>query len=164
VINRLENDRQKSSNPAYRPDLIGQLAGLLRSVSYKLMRKWYYDADWARTILKNTGAQVICFDHIMPKLYVVAAFLKASRQMSIPSLALPHGVYLYTNEATKPKATDERRFAKFNRFDYIIVTNELRKAILAHSGVAENKISVLGSARYCSRVDGAEPENIAGRL
>ena len=85
----------------------------------------------------------------MPKLYVVDAFLKASRQMSIPSLALPHGVYLYTNEATKPKATDEHRFAKFNRFDYIIVTNELRKVLLAHSGVAEDKIFVLGSARYC---------------
>ena len=86
----------------------------------------------------------------MPKLFVVDAFLKASRQMSIPSLALPHGVYLYTNEATKPKATDEHRLAKFNRFDYIIVTNELRKALLAHSGVAEDKIFVLGSARYCS--------------
>ena len=129
--------------------LIGQLAGRLRSVSYKLMRKWYYNDEWAQTILKNTGAQVICFGHIMPKLYVVDAFLRASRRMSIPSLALPHGVYLYTNEATKPKATDERRLAKFNRFDYIIVTNELRKEILTHSGVAEDKISVLGSARYC---------------
>ena len=147
LVIKLENDRQRQSGILTR--LIGQLAGRLRSVSYKLMRKLYYDADWARTILKNTGAQVICFDHIMPKLYVVAALLKASRQMSIPSLALPHGVYLYTNEATKPKATDERRFAKFNRFDHIIVTNELRKEILAHSGVAKDKISVLGSARYC---------------
>ena len=69
--------------------------------------------------------------------------------MSIPSLALPHGVYLYTNEATKPKATDGHRLAKFNRFDYIIVTNKLRKSLLAHSGVAEAKIFVLGSARYC---------------
>jgi hypothetical protein len=145
---KLENDRRRQSGML--TGLIGQLAGRLRSVSYKLMRKWYYDDGWARTILKNTGAQVICFDHIMPKLYLVDTFLKASRQMSIPSLALPHGVYLYTNEATKPKATDERRLAKFNRFDYIIVTNELRKALLAHSGVAEDKIFVLGSARYCS--------------
>jgi hypothetical protein len=144
---KLKNDRQRQSGML--TGLIGQLAGRLRSVSYKLMRKWYYNDEWAQTILKNTGAQVICFDHIMPKLYVVDAFLKASRRMSIPSLALPHGVYLYTNEATKPKATDERRLAKFNRFDYIIVTNELRKEILTHSGVAEDKISVLGSARYC---------------
>jgi hypothetical protein len=85
----------------------------------------------------------------MPKLFVADAFLKASRQMSIPSLALPHGVYLYTNDATKPRATDEHRLAKFNRFDYIVVTNELRKVLLAHSGVAEDKIFVLGSARYC---------------
>lgn len=142
-----ENDRQKQSGML--AGLIGQLAEHLQSVSYKLMRKWYYDDGWARNILKNTGAQVICFDHIMPKLFVVDAFLKASRQMSIPSLALPHGVYLYTNETTKPKATDERRLAKFNRFDCIIVTNELRKVLLTHSGVAEDKIFVLGSARYC---------------
>ena len=148
LVIKLENDRQKQSDIFTR--LIGQLAGQLRSVSYKLMRKLYYDDGWARNILKNTGAQVICFDHIMPKLYLVDTFLKVSRQMSIPSLALPHGVYLYTNEATKPKATDERRLAKFNSFDYIVVTNELRKALLAHSGVNEDKIFVLGSARYCS--------------
>ena len=144
---KLENDRQRQSGML--TGAIIQLVGRIGSVSYKLMRKFYYDEGWACSILKKTGAQVICFDHIMPRLYVVEAFLKASRRMSIPSLALPHGVYLYTNEATKPKATDERRLAKFNRFDYIIVTNELRKALLAHAGVAEDKIFVLGSARYC---------------
>jgi hypothetical protein len=114
-----------------------------------MIRKLYYDEAWAAAILEQTSARVLCFDHIMPKLYVVDAFLKASRRMSIPSIALPHGVYLYINEATKPKATDERRLAKFNRFDNIIVTNELRKTLLVRSGVAEDKIVVLGSARYC---------------
>lgn len=147
LVIKLKNDRQRQSDIF--TGLIGQLAGRLRSVSYKLMRKWYYNDRWAQTILKKTAAQVICFDHIRPKLYVVDAFLKASRRMSIPTIALPHGVYLYTNEATKPNATDERRLAKFNRFDCIIVTNELRKALLTHSGVAGDKIFVLGSARYC---------------
>jgi hypothetical protein len=100
-------------------------------------------------ILQQTQAKVICFDRVMPKLYVVDAFLKAARRLSIPSIALPHGVYLYTNEATKPKATDERRLAKFNRFDAVIVTNELRKRLLVDAGVADGKILVLGSARYC---------------
>jgi hypothetical protein len=86
----------------------------------------------------------------MPRQYVVDAFLKASKQMSIPSLALPHGFQLYTNEVTELDATDAKRSAKFNRFDYIIATNKLRKDILVKSGVAEDKISVLGSARYCS--------------
>jgi len=128
---------------------IGQIARRLMTVSYKNTRKIYYNNQWARSILERTGAQVICFDHIMPKLFVVNALLTASRQMSIPSLALPHGVHLYTNEATKPKATVEHRLTKFNRFDYIIVTNDLHKSLLTHAGVAEDKIFVLGSARYC---------------
>lgn len=130
--------------------VLGHGAGLLGSMLYKLARKIYYDHRWARAVLERSGAQAVCFDYIMPRLYVVDAFLKASRQMSIPSLALPHGVQLYTNEVTKPKATDARRFAKFNRFDYIIVPNKLRKEILVKSGVADRKISILGSARYCS--------------
>jgi hypothetical protein len=144
---RIEGDERRQSGKLSR--LLGRVAGSLMTVSYKITRQIYYDNQWARSILEQTGAQVICFDHIMPKRYVVNAFLKASRQMSIPTLALPHGVYLYTNEATKPKATDGHRLAKFNRFDYIIVTNELRKALLVHAGVAEDKIFMLGSARYC---------------
>jgi len=129
--------------------LIGKSAGLVGALSYKLARKIYYDQGWARVILEHLGAKVICFDYIMPSLYVVDAFLKAARQMRIPTLALPHGVQLYTNEVTKPKSTEERRFTKFNRFDYIIAPNQLRKELLVRSGVAEEKIVVLGSARYC---------------
>jgi hypothetical protein len=144
---RIAGDERKQ--PGKLPRMIGRVARRLMSASYKNTRQIYYNNRWARSILERTGAQVICFDHIMPKRYVADAFLKASRQMSIPSLALPHGVHLYTNEATKPRATDEHRLAKFNRFDYIIVTNELHKSLLAHSGVTEDKIFVLGSARYC---------------
>jgi UDP-N-acetylglucosamine 2-epimerase len=76
--------------------------------------------------------------------------LKAAKELSIPVLSLPHGIFLYTNEVTKPKSTDTRRFTKFNRFDYIIVPNQLRKELLARSGVTREKIFVLGSARYCN--------------
>jgi hypothetical protein len=51
---------------------------------------------------------------------------------------------------TKPKAIDSRRLAKFERYDYIIATNELRKQILVGAGIAAEKIVVLGSARYCT--------------
>jgi hypothetical protein len=100
-------------------------------------------------VLARTNAQAVCFDYIMPRRYVVDAFLKAAGEMSIPVLALPHGIQLYTNEITKPKSTEARRFAKFNQFDYIIATNKLRRDILVKAGVAKDKISVLGSARYC---------------
>ncbi len=118
--------------------------------AYKFMRKVYYHTRWARSILEQTAARVVCFDYVMPSLYVVDAFLKAAKEMSVPTLSLPHGIQLYTNEVTKPKSSDARRFTKFNRFDYIIAPNQLRKEILIQSGVAGEKIAVLGSARYCS--------------
>lgn len=124
-------------------------ADLAGTMFYKITRRIYYGHRWAQSILKRTHAQAVCFDYIMPRLYVVDAFLKAAGQMSIPTLALPHGVQLYTNETTKPKSTEARRFAKFNRFDYIIASDKLRKEILVKAGVTASKISVLGSARYC---------------
>ena len=148
IQKKLTPGNHKKTGPMAR--LLGRCAGLLGSAFYKLARKLYYDHRWARSVLELSGAQAVCFDYVMPRLYVVDAFLKASKQMSIPSLALPHGVQLYTNEMTKPKSTDARRFAKFNRFDYIIAPNKLRKEILVKAGVAEDKISVFGSARYCS--------------
>jgi hypothetical protein len=129
--------------------LLGQMAGLLGTFFYKLTRSIYYDIRWARSILEHTAARAICFDHILPKRYVVNSFLKAAREMSIPALSLPHGVLLYTNEKTKPKSTDERRIAKFSPYDFILVPNQLRKEVLIRAGVAEKKIFVLGSARYC---------------
>jgi hypothetical protein len=131
------------------PRLLCQLAGLAGTLFYKITRLIYYGPRWARSVLELTRAQALCFDYVMPRSLVVDAFLKAARQMSIPVLALPHGVQLYTNEITKAKSTETRRFAKFNRFDHIIASDKLRKEILVKAGVAENKIAVLGSARYC---------------
>jgi len=145
---KLAHDYQGPSGAL--PKLLGRLVGLAGTMFYKIAREIYYSHRWARSVLKRTNAQAVCFDYIMPRLYAVDAFLKAARQMSIPVLALPHGIQLYTNEITKPKSTETRRFAKFNRFDYIIAPNKLRKDILVKAGVAADKISVLGSARYCS--------------
>jgi UDP-N-acetylglucosamine:LPS N-acetylglucosamine transferase len=116
---------------------------------YKLTRKIFYNKNWAHYILEQSGAQVLCFDHIIHNQYVVAALLRAAKEMSIPTIALPHGVYLYTNESSKPKSTVKQRFSKFDRFDYVVVQNHLRKNVLARSGIGEEKIVVLGSARFC---------------
>jgi hypothetical protein len=128
--------------------LLGYLAGQVGTLFYKLLRFGYYDIRWARSILEKSDARAVCFDHVMPGLYVVRSLLQAAKEMSIPSFSLPHGVHLYTDEATKPKSTDARRAAKFNEFDHIIVPNSLRKDVLVRSGVSAEKIVVLGSARY----------------
>jgi hypothetical protein len=116
---------------------------------YKLTRKIFYNKNWARYILEQSRAQVLCFDHIIHNQYVVAVLLRAAKEMSIPTIALPHGVYLYTNESSKPKSTPKQRFSKFDRFDYVVVQNQLRKNVLARSGIGEDKVVVLGSARFC---------------
>ena len=116
---------------------------------YKLTRNIFYNRNWALYILEQSKAQVLCFDHIIHNQYVVAVLLRAAKEMSIPTIALPHGVYLYTNESSKPKSTTKQRFSKFDRFDYVVVQNQLRKNVLARSGIGEDKVVVLGSARFC---------------
>jgi len=144
---KLAHDYQGPSGALLK--LLGRWVGFAGTLFYEIARRIYYGHRWARSVLERTNAQAVCFDYILPRLYVVDAFLKAAGEMSIPVLALPHGVQLYTNEISNPKSTVTRRFTKFNRFDYIIAPNKLRKDILVKAGVAGDKISVLGSARYC---------------
>ena len=152
--------RKKPSLLLALPRLFAEITG---SVLYWLTRILFYNKKWAHYFLKESTAQALCFDHIIPKRHVVDALLTVAKNMSIPTIALPHGVYLYTNEFTKAKATPSRRFEKFNRFDYVIVQNQLRKDVLARSGVAEEKIFVLGSARFCGEWI-AQNKNILPRV
>ena len=122
---------------------------IMGRVLYELTRISFYRKSWARNVLKESKAQLLCFDHILPSRYVVNALLKAARELSIPTLALPHGVYLYTNESYKTGTSANQRFYKFNRYDYVIVQNHLRKDVLVQSGIDREKIVVLGSARFC---------------
>jgi hypothetical protein len=147
---RKPHEVENGERPGALHRLYRQIRWRLRAKFNVILHKFYYGHGWERSILERTGAQVICFDHVRSKHYIVDAFLKASRAMAIPSLALPHGVYLYTNQMTKPKATESRRLAKFRRYDFIIATNELRKRLLVSSGIAKEKIFVLGCARYCA--------------
>jgi hypothetical protein len=108
----------------------------------------YYTDVWALDLLKKTGAQALCFDHINPGRHVVDVLLKAAHRQSVPTFALPHGVFIYTNKEVRTGTTQESRFDKFNRFDYVVTQNTLRKNVLTNAGVDSEKIHVLGSVRY----------------
>ncbi len=142
-----------SSHRHEKPLLLSRLselaAQIIGRVLYELTRISFYRKSWAHHFLKESEAQLLCFDHIFPSRYVVSALLEAAKEKSIPTLALPHGVYLYTNESYKAGTSSTQRFHKFNRFDYVIVQNQLRKDVLVRSGIAKEKIVVLGSARFC---------------
>ena len=131
------------------------LAATLRQRSYKLGKKCFkrnkrtdYDPSWARALLERIRPKALCFDHINPGRHVVDVLLKAAEALSIPTFALPHGVFIYTNQDVRSGTTQESRVDKFNRFDYIVTQNSLRKNVLIRAGVDPGKIHVLGSARY----------------
>jgi hypothetical protein len=128
----------------------GQLAGKIGSRLYKFARRRFYEINWAQNLLEQSGAQALCFDWIRPHKYVVDVLLQAAKEMSIPTLSLPHGVFLYTNDSIKIGSSGEIIFEKYYRYDYVIVQNRLFKEIIARDGIERDKIYVLGSARYCN--------------
>ncbi len=147
VANRLDNPSRT---------LFSVRLGALQKLAKKMGKKFYkrcshkfYDISWARNIIEQSGAQVVCFDHINPKRHVVNILLKAAGEKLIPAIALPHGVFIYTNDFVRTGSSVKKRLEKFNRFDYIITQNKLRKKVLVQAGVHKERISVLGSARYC---------------
>jgi hypothetical protein len=154
LFQRFSADRKKSdahgqekNSPLSRFSQI--TAGILGRIVYELSRMGFYQTNWAHYVLEQSDAQALCFDHILPNRYVVNVLLRAAKEKFIPTLALPHGVYLYTNKFNKARFSPGQRFYKFNRFDYVIVQNHLRKDVLVSSGIAREKIIVLGSARFC---------------
>ena len=145
---KFSSHRQNRGLPLSR--LSQLVAETLGRMFYELTRLGFYHTKWAHCVLEQSEAQALCFDHILPRRYVVGPLLRAAKEKSIPTLALPHGVYLYTNESYKARTSARQRFNKFNRFDYVIVQNHLRKDVLVRAGIAPEKIVVLGSARFCA--------------
>ena len=148
LANRLDNHYPSAFHAVFAA--LRRRAKKIGKKYYKRSRKKFYDTSWAHDVLAKSGAQVLCFDHVNPDRYVVEIFLQAANENSIPTLALPHGVFIYTNNYVRNGSAEEDRYDKFNRFDYIITQNELRKAVLTRAGVQRQKIFVMGSARYCN--------------
>jgi CDP-glycerol glycerophosphotransferase (TagB/SpsB family) len=132
------------------PKMFGRLAQGMGSWFYRLAKGKYYDQNWAQRFIEQSGAQVLCFDWIRPRKYVVDMLLRSAKEMSIPAVALPHGVFLYTNDLVQSESKEEGQFERYNHYDYVVVQNKLFKEIISKSGVNEKKIFVLGSTRYCN--------------
>jgi len=147
IERKLVSDLQSQLSFLSRP--FGRLAGKIGSRLYKFARRRFYNINWARDLLEQSGAQALCFDWIRPHKYVVDVLLKVAKELSIPTLSLPHGVFIYTNDSIKIGSSGEIIFEKYYRYDYVIVQNRLFKEIIARDGIERDKICVLGSARYC---------------
>jgi hypothetical protein len=148
IVNKINHHSRSSFSDAFAA--LRRCALKIGKKCYKRSREKFYNVSWARNILEQSGAQALSFDHINPDRYIAEIFLRAATEKSIPTLALPHGVFIYTNNFVRTGSAEEDRYDKFNRFDYIITQNELRKEVLVRAGVQREKIFVLGSARYCN--------------
>jgi hypothetical protein len=117
---------------------------------YSFAKNKYYDLQWASNFIQRKSAKALSFDWVKPKNTVVDVFLTAARMLSVPTLSLPHGVFVYTNDSVAIKSRPLPTFEKLNRYDYVIVQNELRQRFMINSGLDPKRISVLGSTRYCN--------------
>ena len=128
---------------------LSQMSHRLGLKLYELIRKNYYDNQWARGVLKRSGARVLCFDWVRPRQYVVDVLITEAKNLGIPTLALPHGVFIYTNEDITIESRPPETYDKLDQYDHVIVQNELYKDVMSRTGLERNKIRVMGSARYC---------------
>lgn len=143
----------EAKRSSHRCSLLKKIRDLSRRMGlgcYELMGEIFFDRRWACRLLSQLRARALCFDWVMPGKFVAGSLLKAAGDRSIPTFSLPHGVSAFSNDSVRVGATRERRFEKFNRYDFVIVQNESRRKYIESAGVAGEKIFVLGSTRYCS--------------
>ena len=129
--------------------MVGKYAQIIGNRIYSFAKGKYYSREWAFNFIKSKGAKALCFDWVKPKHSVVGVFLEAADRMSIPTLALPHGVFVYTNKNITIESRPLETYDKLNQYDGVVVQNQLFREFMMRSGLKGEKISVLGSARYC---------------
>jgi hypothetical protein len=149
IKRNLENNSGSDFTPLKK--MMGKQAQIIGNRIYSFAKAKYYNIEWAFNFIKRKGAKALCFDWVKPKHSVVGVFVTAADRMSIPTLALPHGVFVYTNEHIAIESRPLATYDKLNRYDGVIVQNELFLEFMARSGLNREKIFVLGSARYCDK-------------
>jgi hypothetical protein len=83
-------------------------------------------------------------------------FLRPARMMNIPTIAIPHGYHTWFNDDFNAVTVESLRntgelpqFPNRNEYSaYVVQSNNIKRYCIA-SGIREENISVLGSARFC---------------
>jgi len=99
------------------------------------------------------GFAVLCFDWVRPSENIVAQLLAAAVRSNLPTVSLPHGVFLCTNEDIAwnrdPANSIGWRNALADPFDRVVVQYPFFARYLRDGDANAAKALVLGSARYC---------------
>lgn len=115
-----------------------------------LLRRVYHDR-WAEGLLRRLGATLLVFDWAKAYQHNVGAFQEAGHRLGLRTVALPHGVVVYTGALRSARA---RRTGKppdlgsALEFDAIVVPHQNQADYFVRCGVPSDKVHVLGSARF----------------
>jgi len=117
---------------------------------YKRSRGRFYDISWPAVSLNKPGLRSYVLTMSNQSDMLSTFFYRQRTRKTVPTIALPHGVYLYTNQFVRIGSEEDSRYDKYHRFDHIITQNELHRDVLSRAGLDRNRINVLGSVRCCN--------------
>ena len=120
---------------------------------YRIIFKHLFGDTWSETMLRKKDVRLIVFDWQRLGRFVTLPLTKAAKQLNIPKLAVPHGISMYTNEKWTNVSSSNNQSLDFEDrwkdFDKIIVQFEHYKQTVVNAGVPLEKLTVLGSTRFC---------------
>ena len=112
-----------------------------------------FGPGWAEDMLRRRRPDVLVMDWQRPKFFNLPAMLQAAKALGTPLVALPHGMNLVTNPLCTNKAVRQGRDQDFGEdwkhFDHNLVQFELYRQRVIAGGVPPDKVTVMGSARFC---------------
>lgn len=129
------------------------MSGLFRGIMVRsrLLEKFIkklFNKKWAEGLFKSLKPSVLVFDpasHL--RLYNVASLLWAAKRLRIPTIDVPHGMPIYVKHPPLYKKAwmDTIKADK----DYQVVNHRFWKDECVSNGFNTEKITVLGSVRFC---------------
>ncbi len=118
-----------------------------------LIFKRFFGDRWAERMFLAKGTRLVVFDWQKFGKLGTLSLSRAAKKLSIPILAVPHGISLYTNKdwiaSTSSGDTLLNFGGRWKDFDKIIVQFEHYKRTVVSAGVPLEKLLVLGSTRFC---------------
>lgn len=114
----------------------------------KFEGKRHFDEDQAKKLLKRFKATVLVFDYVIDSnLFDTGALIKAARQLDIPTIGVPPGLPVFS-ENYIPEIDYFRREVN-TALDYNIVPHQIDADYRIKHGFDPERIQILGSARFC---------------
>ena len=122
-----------------------------RPFPFRAFLKVFYGKRWARRVLDRYQPAALVFEWAQPASGVPGVFVAAGHDRGTPSISLPHGMFIYTNELVTQEEQQRGRVTReyVNLFDRAVYQSYIHANRAAEEGVRPDKIAVLGSARYC---------------